>query len=239
MRIPRARRRPRPIALRSASLSVLFVFCALGGAFTTGAFATPGHSRDRSSRLARACHRHKHRGCPALHARKKSHRKHKHTAASGPTHAAGGGSSGSSPGASAPWTVVPPSVAPGSTPGAGGSGTTPPGSGGAPPTETPAAAGPPHVEVTAEDTEAFRFTLSRATVPAGQVIVEFVNHGQDEHNLNAVEPAKGETASPPPENTAAGAHRALTLKLHAGSYTFYCSLADHRAKGMEATLKVE
>jgi plastocyanin len=173
-----------------------------------------------------------------LNPRKKSHRKHRHVAPSAPTHAAGG-ATGSSPGASAPWTVVPPSVAPGSTPGAGGSGATPIASGGGAPGETPASAGPPHVEVTAEDTTAFRFFLSRPAVPAGQVIVEFVNHGQDEHNLNAVEPAKKETASPPPENTPAGAHRALTLNLHAGSYNFFCSLADHRAKGMEATLKVE
>ena len=40
----------------------------------------------------------------------------------------------------------------------------------------------PHVEVTAVE---YSFTLSRPTVPAGKVILHFVNHGQDEHNLNA------------------------------------------------------
>ncbi|HTB50109.1 MAG TPA: hypothetical protein VK701_03960 [Solirubrobacteraceae bacterium] len=52
-----------------------------------------------------------------------------------------------------------------------------------PPVESPAAptpATPTHIEVTAEDTEAFRFVLSRPTVPAGKVIIEFINHGQDD-----------------------------------------------------------
>jgi uncharacterized cupredoxin-like copper-binding protein len=31
----------------------------------------------------------------------------------------------------------------------------------------------------------------------------------------------------------------LSLELHAGSYTLFCSLPGHEAKGMKATLKVE
>jgi plastocyanin len=134
--------------------------------------------------------------------------------------------------------VVPPSVAPGSTPGTGGAGPTPPGAGGAAPGDTPAPAGPPHVEVTADDTAAFRFILSRPSVRAGQVIVEFVNHGQDEHNLHAVEPIEGAEAGSLPD-TAPNAHPTLSLNLHAGSYTFFCSIKDHEAKGMKATLLVE
>jgi len=136
--------------------------------------------------------------------------------------------------------VVPPSVAPGSTPGAGGSGTPHPGSSGSgAPGETPASAGPPHIEVTAEDTEAFRFVLSRPSVPAGEVIVEFVNHGQDEHNLNALEPGGEPVPGGSLPDTAPNAHPSLTLNLRAGSYTFFCSIKDHEAKGMKATLKVE
>jgi plastocyanin len=111
--------------------------------------------------------------------------------------------------------------------------------GGAPPTETPTApAGPARVEVTAEDTTAFHFVLSRPTVPAGKVIIEFVNHGQDEHNLHAVEPSEGAEAGSLPD-TAPNGHPSLTLNLHHGSYTFFCSLAKHRAEGMVATLEVE
>ncbi|MFZ1154600.1 MAG: plastocyanin/azurin family copper-binding protein [Solirubrobacteraceae bacterium] len=91
--------------------------------------------------------------------------------------------------------------------------------------------------MTAEDTEAFRFVLSRPTVPAGKVIIEFINHGQDEHNLNAVEPTEGVVAVSLP-NTASNSHLSLTLNLHSGSYTLFCSLPGHEAKGMKATLVV-
>lgn len=96
---------------------------------------------------------------------------------------------------------------------------------------------PAHVQVTAEDSEAFRFVLSRPTVPAGKVIIEFVNHGQDEHNLNAVEPGEGTVEGSIP-NTAPNAHPTLTLNLRPGTYTLFCSLPEHEAKGMKATLTV-
>ena len=91
----------------------------------------------------------------------------------------------------------------------------------------------------AEDTEGFRFVLSRASVPAGPVVIEFVNHGQDEHNLNSEEPGAESKINPLIGNTAPNAHPSLSLNLHQGSYKLFCSLSDHRAKGMEATLKVE
>ncbi len=97
---------------------------------------------------------------------------------------------------------------------------------------------PAHVEVTAEDTEAFHFALSRPIVPAGKVIIEFVDHGQDEHNLNAVEPTEGSVAGSIPD-TAPNAHPSLTLDLRPGSYTLFCSLPSHEARGMKATLVVE
>ncbi|MFZ1926346.1 MAG: plastocyanin/azurin family copper-binding protein [Solirubrobacteraceae bacterium] len=131
---------------------------------------------------------------------------------------------------------------PGSSPTASNSGQSP----GAPvdkdpPAKSPAAPTPeatPHVEVTAEDTEAFRFVLSRPTVPAGKVIIEFVNHGQDEHNLNAVEETEGSVAGSLP-NTPSSGHLSLTVNLRPGSYTLFCSLPEHEAKGMKATLIVE
>ena len=109
------------------------------------------------------------------------------------------------------------------------------------PTETPAApARPVHVQVTAEDTNGYHFILSRTSVPAGPVVIEFVNHGQDEHNLHAVEqPAESTEAGGLKENVKPDAHTDLTLNLHAGSYTLFCSLPGHEAKGMKATLTVE
>jgi plastocyanin len=97
--------------------------------------------------------------------------------------------------------------------------------------------GPAHVQVTAEDSNGYHFILSRASVPAGSVEIEFVNHGEDEHNLN-VKPGEGPLEGSLP-NTAPKAHPTLTLDLNAGSYTLFCSLPGHEAKGMKATLTVE
>ena len=92
--------------------------------------------------------------------------------------------------------------------------------------------------MTAEDTEAFRFVLSRSTVPAGTVVLEFVNHGQDAHNLHAIEPSEGSEPGFTP-TIASNAHTSLTLDLRPGSYTLFCSLPGHEMKGMKATLLVE
>jgi plastocyanin len=83
----------------------------------------------------------------------------------------------------------------------------------------------------------YSFTLSRSEVPAGKVIVELANYGQDEHNLHATEPAEGSEVGSLP-NTLPGAHSDLTLNLRPGSYTLFCSLKEHEAKGMKATLIV-
>lgn len=70
------------------------------------------------------------------------------------------------------------------------------------------------------------------------MIIEFVNHGQDEHNLNAVEETEGSVAGSLP-NTPSSGHLSLTVNLRPGSYTLFCSLPEHEAKGMKATLIVE
>lgn len=106
------------------------------------------------------------------------------------------------------------------------------------PSETSSPSGPPpsvpHVQVTAVE---YSFTLSRTSVPAGKVILQFVNHGQDEHNLNAA-PAEGPAAGSLP-NTQAGGVGDLQVELRPGVYTLFCSLPEHEQKGMRATLLVE
>ena len=106
------------------------------------------------------------------------------------------------------------------------------------PVKPPTPPAPAHVEVTAEDSEGYRFVLSRSSVPAGKTILEFVNHGQDEHNLNATEGSEGEVVGSLP-NTPSDGHLSLTVNLKPGSYTLFCSLPGHAAKGMKATLTVE
>jgi plastocyanin len=98
----------------------------------------------------------------------------------------------------------------------------------------PAPPSVPHVQVTAIE---YHFTLSRTTVPAGTVILDFVNHGQDEHNLNVAPeegPQDGALANTPSEGMGE-----LKIQLRAGTYTLFCSLPEHEKKGMKATLTVE
>ncbi len=226
---------------RGATLLLVCMLCVAGGAVGAVALAAPGHrSRHRSPHAAKACHRTRHSRCPKGRAGK-AHRKHRRGASSlkPSDETPGSASKGSSStgGSTAPAATGATPTTPGSTP---GSGTTPPGpAGGAHPTESPSVpVAPARVQVTAEDTEGFRFVLSRTSVPAGKVIIEFVNHGQDEHNLHAVEPADGSEAGSL-ANTAPGAHPDLTLELRPGSYTLFCSLPGHEAKGMKATLVVQ
>jgi plastocyanin len=92
----------------------------------------------------------------------------------------------------------------------------------------------PHVQVSADE---YYFTLSRQSVPAGKVVLQFVNDGQDEHNLQIAgeeEPPAGSFADTP-----AKGRGQLELEMHAGSYTLFCSLQGHEQKGMKATLTVE
>jgi plastocyanin len=142
----------------------------------------------------------------------------------------GTGGAGASPGA--------PAGAPSESDAPGEPGGSAPGESGGAPSESSPPSGPTHVQVTAEDTDGYRFILSRTTVPAGEVVIEFVNHGQDEHNLHAVESTAGAEAGSLP-NTAPGAHPQLKLDLRSGSYTLFCSLPGHEAKGMKATLTVQ
>lgn len=105
------------------------------------------------------------------------------------------------------------------------------------PTQPPPAEPPsvPHVQVSAVE---YSFSLSRTSVPAGKVVLEFVNDGQDEHNLNVAAPEEGPLvagfATMPAKAVAD-----LQLEMRPGSYTLFCSLPTHESKGMKATLTVE
>ncbi len=83
----------------------------------------------------------------------------------------------------------------------------------------------------------YHYTLSRTSVPAGKVILQFVNDGEDEHNLNVL-PGEGAPAGTF-ANLASKAMSSQEIELRPGSYTLFCSLPEHEKKGMKATLTVE
>jgi plastocyanin len=208
------------------------ILCALG-AFALAsaiALATPGGWGARRlssvraqpsscrSRAARARRRHA-RHVPRCHASKH----HPSTGSTAPaasgSPAASGATGATSSGASSQAISSPP---PASLTGTGES------------TPAPAPPSVPHVQVSAVE---YSFTLSRTTVPAGKVIFEFVNDGQDEHNLNVLGsegPPAGTFPDAPPK-----AVSDQTMVLRAGTYTLFCSLPEHEQKGMKATLLVQ
>ena len=212
--------------------------CVVSAAVGAVAIAAPGYRSSHAARAPHLCHHVKHHRCLGHPPGKQSHRKeHKGTPKPSPP---------KNIGATTTLTAPPAPVIPGAgSSGSGSGGKSPGATGGTPPppgaAEAPTApAGPVHVQVTAEDSNGYHFILSRTSVPAGPVVIEFVNHGQDEHNLHAVErPAETTEAGGLKENVKPDSHTTLSLNLHAGSYTLFCSLPGHEALGMKATLTVE
>jgi plastocyanin len=88
----------------------------------------------------------------------------------------------------------------------------------------------------------FDLLLSKAKVKPGRVIVQFVNAGEDPHDLQLQRLGPDGTQVGPQLGAGVvtpGSYDNLDLHLKKGSrYVLWCSLADHRQRGMEATLKV-
>jgi hypothetical protein len=98
----------------------------------------------------------------------------------------------------------------------------------------PAAAAPPaRLQVIARE---FSLTLSRQKLKAGPAIVELVNFGDDVHDLRLRR--FGGTRIRAIRTVRPGEHAALQARLAPGRYVLWCSIADHRARGMHATLLV-
>ena len=97
----------------------------------------------------------------------------------------------------------------------------------------PAAAAPARLGVTATE---FRFSLSRTTLRRGPVLVELGNFGEDVHDLRLRRIGGSRTYGLP--ETKPGERRELAVRLRPGRYRLWCSITDHRARGMWATFRV-
>jgi plastocyanin len=96
-----------------------------------------------------------------------------------------------------------------------------------------AARGPQRVQVTALE---FEYRLSRLSVRQGPALIELVNYGEDEHNL--VLRRVGGTKRWRIAKILPGSRATLALRLRPGLYRLQCTVADHSARGMRATLRV-
>ena len=82
----------------------------------------------------------------------------------------------------------------------------------------------------------FRFDTSRDVVPAGLLILQVKNIGEDDHDLRIKGPngvARAETGVVEP-----GDLGRISIRLAQGRYTYLCTVADHAERGMAGTLVV-
>ncbi len=103
-----------------------------------------------------------------------------------------------------------------------------------PPVPLPAPTTLSHLQVPERE---FSLSLSHPVLPAGRAVIEAVDFGEDPHNLqiervgSAGAPISFSVIGP-------GGRTSKTVDLQAGTYRLYCSLDDHDALGMHATLTV-
>lgn len=87
------------------------------------------------------------------------------------------------------------------------------------------------LEVAADPNGALAYDTTSLQAAAGKIKLEFTNDASIPHNVTF----EGVDAA---TDTVTGGSDTLDLDLEAGKYTFYCSVAGHRAAGMEGTLTV-
>lgn len=93
------------------------------------------------------------------------------------------------------------------------------------------------LSIAADPSGALKFTKSTLTAKAGTVTISFTNSSPLAHNFTVQQGTSGAVVGSTP--TFMGGTKTLTLKLKAGTYTFYCSVPGHRAAGMQGTLTVQ
>jgi plastocyanin len=89
------------------------------------------------------------------------------------------------------------------------------------------------VQVTGKE---FFYALSRRTVVPGTAIVQFVNFGEDPHDMRIRRVGGTRTYRTPLVQP--GGYFDVELKLAPGRYRLWCSVANHEALGMKALLTV-
>ncbi|MBA2333199.1 MAG: hypothetical protein H0V94_10470 [Actinobacteria bacterium] len=92
---------------------------------------------------------------------------------------------------------------------------------------------PARLQVGADE---FRYSLSRQSIAVGPAIVQLVNYGEDEHDLRLRR--VGGTRTYIVRKARPGRTTELEARFLPGRFRLWCSLADHRRRGMSATLIV-
>jgi plastocyanin len=100
------------------------------------------------------------------------------------------------------------------------------------------------VGITADDhTNPYAYSPSRKTVKSGDLTVQLINVGEDEHNMDMEKVGPGNSPEGPivvaVSAASRGASTPTTVDVEPGTYRMWCTLPGHAAKGMETTITVE
>ena len=100
------------------------------------------------------------------------------------------------------------------------------------------------VSITANDhTAPYGYAPSRKTVKSGELTVQLINMGEDEHNMDMEKVGPGNAPEGPivvaVSAASKGASTPTTVDVEPGTYRMWCTLPGHAAKGMETTITVE
>ena len=93
---------------------------------------------------------------------------------------------------------------------------------------------PTRIQVTAKE---YYYTLSARTAPPGAAVIEFVNYGEDPHDMRVQRAGGGRLYKTPILQP--GQYVDLSISLVPGRYELWCSIGNHRALGMQALLIVK
>jgi predicted lipoprotein with Yx(FWY)xxD motif/plastocyanin len=92
------------------------------------------------------------------------------------------------------------------------------------------------ISIAAAPSGQLAFTRDSLTARAGVVQIHFTNAAPEAHNFTLQEGTGGRVIVATP--TFQGGTRTITVQLHRGTYTFFCSVPGHRMAGMHGTLTV-
>jgi hypothetical protein len=101
----------------------------------------------------------------------------------------------------------------------------------------PAGAAPERLSFVQVVEKEFTLTLSRQSVRTGSVSVELVNFGMDNHDL-VIKSVKPGSTPIRFKQLAPRGRAERTLRVTPGRYSLWCSVSNHKARGMRATLVV-
>ena len=100
-------------------------------------------------------------------------------------------------------------------------------------TEEPAAG--ETVEVATDPGGALAFVQDSLSAPAGSVTFEFTNEANIPHDFQIEQDGEDVDGT----EVITQAEEDLTVELEPGTYTYYCSVGNHREEGMEGELTIE